>query len=175
MQWPHAPSHWLFGPGIYIVTASTYRKVPRLSPPARKDFFQQSLFAIAAEFDWHLRAWAILNNHYHFIAVSPEDPGTLRRLIGKLHMTTAKAFNLQDQRPGRRVWFQYWDTRITYQRSYLARLNYVNNNPVKHGLATNAENYRWCSAAWFSQNAPASFVATVRRFPTDRVNVYDAF
>ncbi len=25
MNWPHAPAHWLFEPGLYIVTAGTYR------------------------------------------------------------------------------------------------------------------------------------------------------
>lgn len=88
-------------------------------------------------------------------------------------MTTAKEFNLQDNQPGRRVWFQYWDTLLTFQRSYLARLNYVHNNPVKHGLVANAENYPWCSAAWFAQNAPRSFVETVSRFKIDKVNVFD--
>jgi putative transposase len=174
-QWPHAPAHWVFEPGIYMVTASTYKKVPYLNTPARKDFFQNALFSISAEFSWRLLAWAILGNHYHFIAVSPNDPETLRRLIGKLHMTTAKEFNRRDKTPGRKIWFQYWDTRITYQKSFLTRLKYVNNNPVKHGLAENAEAYRWCSAAWFNLNAPRSFVETVRQFKIDRVNVYDYF
>ena len=175
MNWPHAPTHWLFEPGIYVVTAATYKKVHYLNTPVRKDFFQQSLFAIAAEFGWRLQAWAILISHYHFVAASPENPETLRRLIGKLHMTTAKEINRQDGQHGRRVWYQYWDTRVTYQKSYLARLNYVNNNPVKHGLVGNAENYPWCSAAWFAQNASLAFVETVKRFKIDRVNVYDDF
>ena len=33
-------------------------------------------------------------------------------------------------------------------KSYLARLNYVHQNPVKHGLVRVANQYRWCSAAW---------------------------
>lgn len=175
MNWPHAPAHWLFEPGIYMVTASTYHKVYHLKSPVRKDYFQERLFSIAAEFGWQLQAWAILSNHYHFIARSPDDPQTLRRFINKLHMTTAKEFNLQDGTPRRRVWYQYWDTHLTYQKSYLARLNYVHNNPVNHGLVSHAENYRWCSAAWFAQHAPPAFVETVKRFKTDRVNVFDDF
>ncbi len=175
MQWPHAPAHWLFEPGIYMVTAGTYLKVHHLHSPERKDFLQQTLFECAAEFGWRLHAWSILSNHYHFIGGSPEDPATLRHFVSKLHMTTAKEFNRQDNQPGRRVWFQYWDTLLSFQRSYLARLNYVHNNPVKHGLVANAENYPWCSAAWFAQNAPRSFVETVSRFKIDKVNVFDEF
>ncbi len=173
--WPHAPPHWLFEPGIYIVTAATYRKLPLLSTPEHLDLMRDRLFELANEFGWQLEAWAILANHYHFVARSPEDPETLRRLIAKLHMTTAKALNRLDRTPGRKVWFQYWESQLTYQRSYFARLAYVHANPVKHGLVRKATDYPWCSAAWFVEQAPLSFVKTLRGIKTDRVKVIDDF
>ncbi len=175
MNWPHAPQHWLFEPGTYMVTVGTYQKQPHLNTPERRDYFVEALFGFAAEFNWSLRAWAVLSNHYHFIAASPANPGSLRRLLGKLHMTTAKRLNELDGQPGRRVWFQYWDSHITFERSYLARLNYVHHNPVHHGMVDDAMNYAWCSAVWFARNAPASFVATVKGFKTDRLDVRDEF
>ena len=123
MNWPHAPPHWLFEPGIYMVTAGTYRKHPFLNSPVRLDFFLRSLLQHASEFNWSLRAWAVLPNHYHFIAASPPDPKTLRKFIGKLHMKTAQELNRQDAAPGRKVWFQFCESRIRDQKSYLARLH----------------------------------------------------
>jgi putative transposase len=175
MDWPHAPRHWLFEAGIYMVTAGTYQKKPYLNTPERRDYFLETLFARAAEFGWLLQAWAVLSNHYHFIAESLADPASLRRLLAKLHMTTSKRLNELDGQAGRKVWFQYWDSQITFERSYLARLNYVHHNPVHHGVAENAESYAWCSAAWFAHHAPASFVATVKGFKTDKLNVPDDF
>ena len=175
MNWPHGPAHWLFEPGLYIVTASTYRRLPHLNSPMRLDFFLKSLFECASEFDWSLRAWAVLANHYHFVAASPSIPGTLRRFLGKLHMQTARQLKLWDNTLGRKVWFQFWESRITFERSYLARLNYVHHNPARHGVVPLAENYRWCSASWFAENAPPAFVNTVNSFKIDRVNVPDDF
>jgi len=175
MDWPHAPKHWLFEPGIYMVTAGTYQKMHCLNSPERLDFFLASLFQYAGEFQWSLRAWAILSNHYHFIATSPADPATLRRFVGKLHMQTAKELNRQDGIAGRKLWFQFWDSHITFEKSYLARLHYVHNNPALHGVTNLAENYKWCSAAWFARTAPPAFVATVKSFKTDQVNVPDDF
>ena len=109
MNWPHAPSHWLFERGLYMVTAGTYRKLPHLNSPERLDFFQESLFEYANAFGWNLRARAVLANHYHFVAASPTDPQT-RKFLGKLHMQTAKQFNCSDNTPGRTVWFQFWDS-----------------------------------------------------------------
>jgi putative transposase len=175
MNWPHGRVHWLFEPGLYIVTTGTYGKLPHLSSPSRLDFFQESLFRCAREFSWDLRAWAVLANHYHFVAGSPSNPGTLRKFLGKLHMQTAKQLNRWDNTPGRRVWFQFWDSHITFERSYLARLNYVHYNPARHGVVPLAENYKWCSASWFTHCAPPTFVETVKRFRTDQINVPDDF
>lgn len=158
-----------------MVTAGTYQKLSHLNTPERRDFFLESLFARAAEFGWQLQAWAILSNHYHFIAASPQDPSTLRRFLAKLHMTTAKQLNAWDGKPGRKVWYQFWDSHITFERSYLARLNYVHHNPAHHGLTENSSEYRWCSAQWFSENAPSALVKTVANYKTDKLEVADDF
>jgi putative transposase len=73
------------------------------------------------------------------------------------------------------VWFQYWDSHLTYPRSYLARLNYVNCNAVKHGLARQPGLYTWCSAGWFEREAKRPFYLTVMRMGSDRVNTVDDF
>ena len=64
---------------------------------------------------------------------------------------------------------------MTFEKSYLARLNYVHQNPVKHGLVPVATQYRWCSASWFERTAAPAQVRTVYRFKTDKVRVLDDF
>jgi REP element-mobilizing transposase RayT len=122
MNWPHGPAHWLFEPGLYMITTGTYKKLSHLSSPERLDFFQEALFEYASEFGWALRAWAVLSNHYHFVAASPAEPTTLRKFLGKLHADTARQLNRWDKVEGRKVSFQFWDSHITFERSYLARL-----------------------------------------------------
>jgi putative transposase len=123
------------------------------------NLLQDRLLGLAARYGWQVQAWAIFSSHYHLVAVSPQDASTLRRFIGHFHSETARWVNVLDDSPGRRVWFNYWDTHITYQRSYLA-LRYVHENPVRHGLVPNAKRYRWCSAAWFEASADTAFVKT---------------
>ena len=77
--------------------------------------------------------------------------------------------------PGRDVWFNFWDAKLTHQYSYLARLNYVHQNAVKHGLVKVASQYPWCSAAWFERVASAAQVKTIYGLKTDRVNVHGDF
>jgi putative transposase len=156
-----------------MVTAATYRKQPLLRSAGRLTLVRDALFALAEELGWDLQAWAVLPNHYHFVAISPDQPETLRSLVRRLHSATARAVNVEDGTLGRRVWFQYWDSRITFQKSYFARLKYVHTNPAYHGLVPVADRYQWCSAAWFERTAQPSFVKTVMSFPIDRLNVLD--
>jgi putative transposase len=174
-DWPHAPIHRIHENGTYMVTAGTYHKRMLFDSDERRQLLHDALLEIAREYGWKLEAWAVLANHYHVVAHSPDDPDTLRRLVSKLHALTAKAINQIDGTPGRRVWFQYWDSQITYQRSYLARLKYVHYNPERHGVTAKAAEYPWCSAGWFQRTARPSFRKTVMSFKVDRVVVKDDF
>ncbi len=96
-------------------------------------------------------------------------------MLTHLHADTAREINKCDGVTDRQVWFNFWDTELTYEKSYLARLNYVHQNPVKHGLVPVANQYRWCSAAWFEQTATPSQVSTIYGFKTDQLKVVDDF
>ncbi len=174
-DWPHSPAHGLDAAGAYLVTAATYQKQPLFRSAKRLTFLCESLLQLAALHGWKLEAWAVFPNHYHFVAASPPKSVTLPRFIGHLHTVTAKEINRQDEAPGRKVWFQYWDSHLTYQRSYLARLNYVHSNAVRHGLVRQPAQYAWCSATWFESKAERSFYQTVLRFRSDRVQIVDDF
>jgi putative transposase len=174
-DWPHAPVHRLDEAGTYMVTAGTYGKRRVLHDTARLALVHDLLLETLAHYGWHLQAWAVLANHYHFVALSPDNPKTLKAAVKKLHSATALRLNALDATPGRKVWFEYWETQITYQRSYLARLRYVHENPVKHGVVAAPEAYPWCSAAWFARTASAAFRRTVQSFKIDELSVEDDF
>jgi putative transposase len=157
-----------------MVTCGTYEKAHFLNTSERLNMLRGLFFGCLEEAGWILHAWALLSNHYHCIASSPADPSSLRRALSKLHTLSARDLNRQDNRPGRKIWFQYFDTHITFPNSYLPRLKYVHQNPVHHGIAHDAEAYPWCSAAWFAQFARPAFRATVEGFKIDRLTVADA-
>ena len=174
-DWPHSPVHRLGEGGTFIVTCGTYRKEHFFRGAERLAMLHDSLLSLAGEYDWQLQAWAVFSNHYHFIGLSPRDSGSLATMIRRFHAVTALAVNRLDGVQGRRVWFQYYDTRLTYEKSYLARLRYVHENAVHHGLVREATAYPWCSAAWFERTADPAFRKTVHSFGNDRLNIQDDF
>jgi putative transposase len=178
VPWPHAPTHQLASSGTYFVTASTYLKLHHFRGAERLQVLHRGLLKLTAQFGWRLEAWAVFSNHYHFVAHSPSDEPTAESLplmLGELHKRTALWVNRLDGIPGRQVWFNYRETRLTFQRSYLTRLNYVHQNPVKHRLVPVANRYPWCSARWFERTASAAQVMSIYRFKLDQVSVFDEF
>jgi putative transposase len=176
--WPHAPTHQLSTGGNYFVTAGTYLKAHHFRSPRRLDVLQRGLLMVARDFFWTLEAWAVFSNHYHFVAHSTDDSGgasSLSQMLSMLHTRTAGWINQLDNTPGRKVWHNFWDTKLTYEKSYLARLNYVHQNAVKHGLVSVANQYPWCSARWFEGMAPPAMVRSIYRFKIDKLSVRDDF
>ncbi|MDR2679052.1 MAG: transposase [Zoogloeaceae bacterium] len=174
--WPHAPTHRLSESGTYFVTAGTYRKQHFFKGTLRLDVLQRGLLSVCAEFGWRLEAWCVFPNHYHFVAHSPEGGAdSLSPMLKKLHGNLAVWINKLDKTPGRKVWHNYWDTRMTYEKSYLARLRYTHANAVHHGLVPVANQYAWCSAAWFERTATPAQVKTIYGMKTDSVRVMDDF
>jgi putative transposase len=122
-----------------------------------------------------LEAWAIFSNHYHFVGYTHSTPSRLREFLTDLHSHAAREVNQMDGMQGRKVWHNFWDKRLTFEKSYLARLNYVHQNAVKHGLVRLANQYPWCSASWFERVARPSQVKTIYSFKVDRLQVTDEF
>jgi putative transposase len=176
--WPHAPLHQLSQRGTYFVTTGTYLKAHHFRSRERLQVLHRGLLAVARDFGWRLEAWAVFSNHYHFVGHSPPDApdaSNLPEMLSVLHVKLTRWVNRLDNTAGRKVWHNYRDTRLTYQKSYLARLNYVHQNPVHHGLVPVANRYPWCSAAWFERTASPAMVKSIYRFKVDQVKVYDEF
>jgi putative transposase len=173
-DWPHAPVHRLSEHGIYMVTAATLHKERLFDTSNKLDLLERSLLSLSKKCGWQLEAWAVFANHYHFVARGSFNSAPMADLLRELHSTTAREINRWDGQQ-RTVWHNYWDTRLTYQHSYLSRLSYVHKNAVKHGLVPMANQYRWCSAAWFERIASPAQVKTIYGFKIDKLNVRDDF
>ena len=158
-----------------MVTAGTYLKRPTFGGAQRLEYLCDLLLELAEKYQWKLQAWAVFPNHYHFVALSPSQAVSLHRLTKHLHSVTTIEANRRDGTAGRKVWFQYWETALTFPKSYFARLSYVHRNAVHHKIVREASLYPWCSAGWFQRRATASFFKRIMDMKIDRVNVEDDF
>jgi putative transposase len=174
--WPHAPMHRLSESGVYFITAGTYGKKHYFAGATRLAVLCRGLLTVCSEAQWRIEAWCVFSNHYHFVAHSP--PGgaeSLAALLNRLHARTAEWVNRLDGTPQRHVWHNFWETKLTFEKSYLARLRYVHENAVRHGLVPVAVSYPYCSAAWLEGIATPAQLRTLKSFRTDKLQVHDDY
>jgi len=89
-------------------------------------------------------AYCLMPNHVHLIAV-PQSEDALSRAIGEAHRRYTRRINFREK------WRGYlWQGRFAsfvMDESYLvAAARYVELNPVRAGLVSRAEDWRWGSA-----------------------------
>jgi REP-associated tyrosine transposase len=173
-NWPHAPPHYFTPNGVYIITAATLHRKRLFDSKAKLNLLRDTTLDLAKNYQLILQAWAFFPNHYHVVVSFGSCATTHRDFVRHLHRELALRLNRIDAASGRRVMYEFWDTHLTFEKSWLARLN-VHQNAVKHGLVPVANQYPWCSAGWFESNARSGFVKSVYSFKTDAIKVPDDF
>jgi putative transposase len=176
-NWPHAPPHRLLEAGVYFLTGRAAERKHLLADDAMKDWFQETLFDVCRMDGWRLEAWAVLSNHYHLVAHSPSGAAgaaSLGSMIRKFHSLATKELNRSEHQKGRtRLWQNFRETHLTHQRSYLARLHYVHQNAVHHGLVQFGSEWKWGSARAFKEAVTPAWIKTVASFKFDEIAMKD--
>ena len=173
----HNPPH-LFSPSSkYFITGAIYQKRMLLQSDEAKQRLIQSLQQGFNSKGWKLEDWVAMHNHYHLMAESPENVGSLPGIMRDIHKFSAMWMrkNVPAAAGLEKIWWNYWDTCITYERSYFTRLNYLWYNPQKHGMIENAEAWEFGSLYHRIQEED-QYIKTLREgYPFDSVKVRDDF
>jgi REP-associated tyrosine transposase len=114
-------------------------------------------------------AYVIMTDHLHLIADGALRPSDALRFINgisshrvisylKENHYTASLAKLRDVKKAREHKYSLWDGHsnvlpIFSEGFFMQRVNYIHQNPVRAGLVTRAEDYRWSSARCWSRRA----------------------
>ncbi len=90
-------------------------------------------------------AWCLMSNHVHLILVPPTQDA-LRATLAPLHTRYAAYINHKHDWSGHVFEGRYWSYPMD-DAHLMQAARYVENNPVKAGLVSYAEDWPWSSAA----------------------------
>jgi putative transposase len=97
------------------------------------------------KFGVEILAYCLMTNHIHLVAVPSADDG-LQRVLKPLHMRYAQRINRSRGWKGHLWQGRFFSSPL--DEAYLwAAVRYVERNPVRAGMVSRAEDYRWSSAA----------------------------
>jgi len=148
---PHRPPHPHDAETFYLLTAACYEHKPIIHSPERRQSLLDQLFAEFIAAGMEIRAWVVLQNHYHLLTYVT-DFEQLQGVFQQIHGSTAYTWNGEDNARGRKVWYRYTDRMIRSERHYYTTLNYIHYNPVKHGVADSPYDWTWSSVHWYLEH-----------------------
>jgi putative transposase len=88
--------------------------------------------------------YCLMTNHIHLVA-RPEQADSLAILLRRVHGRYAQHLNVKKQRVGHLWQNRYYSCPLSESHLWVA-FRYVEQNPVRAGLAAQPEQYRWSSA-----------------------------
>jgi REP element-mobilizing transposase RayT len=127
--------------GAYHITARGVDGAPIVIDDLDRLFFAALLRSTVVVQDWICHAWCLLTNHFHLVVEAPRlrVSAGMKRING-LH---AQRFNSRHARRGH-LFQDRFASQVIEDDDYLeAVCEYVLANPVRAGLTTRVEDWRW--------------------------------
>jgi putative transposase len=121
---------------------------------------ESELIRIADELAARLFAWCVLPNHYHLLIETDKIQEFLKGL-GLFHGSSSHKWNGEDSSRGRKVWYRCFERSMRSERHYFATLNYIHNNPVKHGYVQKWQDWPFSSAREYLEKVGFEMASTI--------------
>jgi len=161
----HTPPHICMDNTIYFLSVHTYRGISVLASVARKDVLRRTIMREFAIGKYCIYAYVILDNHYHLLFKSAKG-SNLPVLMRRIHGTLSFLWNKEDVMCGRKCFQSYFETIIRDKESFYLHLNYIHNNPVKHGYCNGIEAYAHSSIHSYMRFKGAEWITDcISRYP----------
>jgi len=126
------PPHVYKDNACYFLTASVAGHQRLLDTEVKRTLLRDILKQAIQDYSIRLVAWVILADHYHLL-LTTGVAAPLWKFVKRLHGESAVRLNKLDDKPGRKVWYQYWDRFPRNERDFWTYFNYIHINPIKHG------------------------------------------
>ena len=162
---------WEIPLGVRFVTFSCQHRRALLSDPKTCELFLGALARARADLGLEVFAWVLMPEHVHLMC-RPRPSTTLktalvsvkmsvsRRVLARWHSTGNPILaDLKDTGGRARFWLQGggFDRNVRSEAEFADEIRYIHHNPVKRGLVSKPEDWRWSSVRWWMGRRDGEF------------------
>jgi putative transposase len=147
-----------YGAGdLHFITCSCYHRRPWLGSARRKDLFLTVLEQVRQRYQFVVLGYVVMPEHIHLLISEPErgTPSTVmqamklsfaRRILAKVRPRNKLQMNLWKKNPPAHIWQRrFYDFNVTREDKRIEKLRYMHRNPVRRGLVSEPDQWRWSS------------------------------
>jgi putative transposase len=111
------------------------------------EYYLENLIEYKAQYNVAVYAYCLMTNHVHLILEPRSDGSAISSLMRRLSARQGRRVNRLERRIGTLWSGRFRCSVIETDRYLLACLRYVELNPVRAGMVSRPEDYRWSSYA----------------------------
>lgn len=127
----------------YHITSRGNAKQPIFRDDADREAFLRILAGTIEQFKWELFAYCLMGNHHHLLLATPQP--NLSRGMRQLNGLYTQRFNRRHGRVGHLFQGRFAAILVERETYLLELVRYVALNPVRAGIVSVPEDWRWSS------------------------------
>jgi putative transposase len=159
---PRLPRYSLPGQPQHVIQRGNNRSLI-FNAADEFQFYHDCLRSARDRSGCQIHAYVFMTNHVHLL-VSPADPHGISALMQSLGRRYVRYFNDRHGRTGTLFEGRFRATIVDTDEYLLTCYRYIEENPVRAGLAQNPAGYRWSSHAANAYGAEDSLVTPHERY-----------
>jgi putative transposase len=147
------------GGDFHFITCSCYRRLPFLGSARHRDLFLKILEEVRQRYNFIVVGFVVMPEHFHILVSEPKI-GTLSLVMQVLKQRVARKcrgkrkstsqLRLWEAESPKAFWqTRYYDFNVYSGKKKVEKLRYMHRNPVKRGLLTAPEEWRWSSYRYY--------------------------
>jgi REP element-mobilizing transposase RayT len=134
IEYPHA---------YYHVTARGNERKDIFKSDRDRQKFLEYLESAVTRYSAVIHSWCLMRNHYHLLVETPA--GNLSQVMQHINGAYTNYFNIKRKRAGHLFQGRYKAILVDADQYALELSRYIHLNPVRVGLVSNPDDYRWSS------------------------------
>jgi putative transposase len=140
---PRQPRFWFPG-AVLHVTQRGNNRAPMFVDDCDRQHFVDDLIAASRKHGVAIHAYVLMTNHVHLLA-SPRAAQAMPRTMQTAGRRYVARFNRMHARTGTLWEGRYRATLVDTDQYFFACMRYIESNPVRAGMVSRPEEYRWSS------------------------------
>ena len=127
----------------YVVTTVTVKREPIFEKSKAADILLESIFFGRRQQWYYLLSFVIMPDHVHLVIIPREK--NISECIKSIKGFSARRINALFNRKGSIWQGGFYDYILDSEAKALSRMRYIEDNPVRKGMVTHAEDYGYSS------------------------------